>query len=345
MWVKSHPLLTAGLAVVLILLYLVIRRGSSASTSAAASAGYQLQQYALETQRAQVQSQADVAGQQIAGALAAKSSDNATQLGIAQLAAGVQNAQTEAQRQIGLDYINYMQQRDASAIMAQYHAVDVAGAVQMAQIDVASKQVDVQKALGLASINAQQSVDLAGIAAQVTMNASNNATTQYVTHDNNVTAINIAALQAQVINNQTAAGLQLGLSNNATQVTLSNNQTSVDLASIAAYQNVNIYNATVAQNLGLSYLQTQEAIANINAASLMNISNQNYGINNNILDLIRNGQVNSPEVVQAIAAVKNQPMIGVASANQAASQSASSASMWSNLFGTIGNVLSFGLAG
>jgi hypothetical protein len=111
-WVEKHPFVTAGAVFVIgaVLIYLYYSGGSSAAQPAQqtspldAELQLQLQQQALAAQygaqSGAQQTAAQISAQQGADQLSAVQSNNATQLGIAQLGATVSQAGITAQQQV-----------------------------------------------------------------------------------------------------------------------------------------------------------------------------------------------------------------------------------------------------
>jgi hypothetical protein len=146
-WAKEHPKLAIALvAGIIVLIYLYIRRSSASAAAAATTtasglseAGY-LQMNATELSAAtQIQGQtiaAGVATQQSTDALQAKQIDAATQLGIAQLQAGVANNTLYAQSGISSQNITAQEQVALATIQANQQTAADQLALEQALINV-----------------------------------------------------------------------------------------------------------------------------------------------------------------------------------------------------------------
>jgi hypothetical protein len=165
-WVKRHPYLSGGLVLVAVVLFVIIRRASANSAAAQAttaggpSEGLQAAQLAAGVQQSQIQAQADVANNQVNGAVAA-----------AQINANAQMATADYARQVALQNIVTSGQVQLNTNDATLQAIKVQTGGQVAinsqnvtgQVDVAGIQADVMKHQYDTALAAQEAISQASV--------------------------------------------------------------------------------------------------------------------------------------------------------------------------------------
>jgi hypothetical protein len=221
-WIKQHPYLTGSLVLGLLVLYLILRgarSGGGTSTviqSGGASDALQAAQLQATVQGNAIQAGADVQNNALAAALAAKSIDASTTLGVAGaqrdvalagINAGAETADTQTAALLASNQAAFAADLQKTAIQTGGQ-VSIANTVAGAQVQIAGIQAPVQMAAIDAAVKTQAdidktSVDLATIneAGAVTINGQNTARDTNVAQIQGNTLFGIADLQAGVQNN------------------------------------------------------------------------------------------------------------------------------------------------
>jgi hypothetical protein len=248
-WVSEHPYLTGAFVIGAIVLILIVRSRSSASTSPAVSpnpGGVSDAVYA-----AQLAANTQQAG--VAAASQAQQGQTAAQvaLGMAQLQ--VQEDQTAAARDVALQQTltgGQTAQYSAQAQLAAAQAADaaaVANTATQASAAISIAGIQQQGEIQVANIGASRDISVAGIQADV---SKTNIAAQLAGLENtNATSVNLGKLSLAGLENTNAATLAATVNTNETAATINQqNQTTqqlgittqgqVDLATIAAQQDV-----------------------------------------------------------------------------------------------------------
>lgn len=249
-WIKEHPLLTGGLALAIVFLFLAIRNASSGGTQVVSSgpsdavteaniaAGVANTQAAASVQAQSQLINASLANTQITtnAQLSAINTQAQSQTDQTQLVTGAQTAQDQIAAAAGVTMAQISAATTSNANLLQFQAstAETAAAETIAEAGD-SANVDIA-GLQFGSANT-----IAGIQAGVAINASNNDLASQQDQDN--------------------AAIQINGQNTSTAQILANLQSGVSLANIAA-------NLTAAENLN----QTNLAIVNSNNATTQQVT-------------------------------------------------------------------------
>lgn len=118
-WIKAHPVIVIGGLGVIVLFYLLSNSGSSSGDSAAAAGGPSDAEVNAGAQVNIAQLQAQAHGQDIQASLSALSGNNATQITLAGISAGVQNYQTEQSANVAELGINAQRDVQTAGLQTQ----------------------------------------------------------------------------------------------------------------------------------------------------------------------------------------------------------------------------------
>src|SRR5690348_10841630 len=162
-WIKEHPYLAGGLALGIVVLIFIMRRGSSASAQSVpvASASQSQAELAAATQLSALQTQATVANNKTNAAVA-----------VAQINANAATAAADMQRQVALQNIvtSGQVQFNTNDTNLQLARAQVGGQVQIADINanrdvaIAGTQADVMKSQFESALESQRVISAAAVA-------------------------------------------------------------------------------------------------------------------------------------------------------------------------------------
>lgn len=295
-WVKEHPILASlsGLMII-VLLYLLLHRGGGSSQQQVSANPGGVSDSAYTAQLA-----AGVQSQQVAGAVQAQNNETAAAIALGLASADSMNRQTQAARDIALqqtltggEVANYSAAANLSAVSGGYNrdvavaslntgaAVSIAGIQADVAKDTSSKQLALgldsnKTALGLANFDYSKTVNTNSTAAQIAFN--NNITAEHIVNTeaqtsqlntilgNQTQQLEIAT-QGRVLDNQTAASLQL----NSTQL-----QDAFSLAQQAQSDKTSL-TVGVSQyggNYSNAQLAALQVVQNTNAGTAVGVGNE-----------------------------------------------------------------------
>jgi hypothetical protein len=312
-WFKKHKLLAGSLAVLVVVLYFVLRGRSSASTPSAtvvstANPNVQAAQIAAGVQQQTVAAQTSVAQAQIDRDIA-----------IAGLAAQTKNNETNAARDVALKNIitSGQLQNNTTAAALQSVIAQVGGQVSQSQIQANAAQsianINASGAVQIASIGAGRDVSIATIGAGRDVQLG-------------TLAADVAKVQSynalEAVKNTNAAGVTLGLASEDTKRLGITTTGQVDLAKIAADQSVAITQSNNALTYGVTNSNNALAAVGLatNAYRDVNITGINAAKDITLTDLQLTHDINS-QIIQGI----NQRVYnlgGAGGANQVAALAA-----------------------
>jgi hypothetical protein len=350
--IKHHPYAAAGIAVGGLFLLLVLMRSSggtvqdnSASTlqtiAAANAQQSQLaaqvgaQQSAIASTNYQANLAAQVQNNQVVAASSAATYQTDAQL-IAALAANqTQQQATNAQLTATGMQVNLQAQQN-------YLTADTADrgiAAQLAAMGIQADSQDLANQLSAQVTQHQQDTQLAGLQAQTNemlqQSTLENQTYQYQMATNLAATENTNQTNLDAYNSQVA--YQTNLANLQGSLTQQQIKSTTDLTSQGIW-------AQLQAILGQQTTDQQGQQLQYNYATT--VANNQNSVNNQVLNMVNAAGLNhgtqslENSLTAILSGVLNQPQIGVAAEGSAASQTQSTASMWSNITNSIAGLAS-----
>lgn len=349
-WSKDHKGLAAALVAALIALVLVFR------SSGGSSGGGSVQTVQTGPSDAVVQAelQAGVASQaaQTQATLQGQSLQAQYNLGIAQIAG--QTTQDQLAAQLGLAQAQLGAGVANNQTAAQLSEAGIAGTVAQTQLadQLAAAQATDKQATDIATIQAgtTQTVNAQNDAVVTEQLQSNqNEFLGQLASENQLNQQNNAAQEALAATN---AGLQLGIvqANAATAINAAND--TLQLGTVQSNNATDVAKTNLADATTVALAQTSGAVSVANTATQAAVTNEQtltaaqlaseqytYGFDQNYINLVSSGKISGSNAVSVLAAINNQPAIGV-SAQGTASASVSGGNSTASIINSAGGLIS-----